>query len=79
VSVLVRPEQIRLLPTSGGGVRVRILDVNFHGHDTVYSVQCDALGEGTTLTVRVLGNSRFAVGDIVELEILGHVNIWRAT
>jgi iron(III) transport system ATP-binding protein len=78
VSVLVRPEQIRLVPTGSGGVSVRILDVNFHGHDTVYSVRCHALGEESMLSVRVLGNSRFAVGDTVELEIQGHVNIWRA-
>jgi iron(III) transport system ATP-binding protein len=78
VSVLLRPEQIRLVPIGGGGVSVRIVDVNFHGHDTVYSVQCEALGEGSMLTVRVLGNSRFAVGDTVELEVEGHVNIWRA-
>jgi iron(III) transport system ATP-binding protein len=79
VSVLVRPEQISLVPSGSGGESVKILDVNFHGHDTVYSVQCDALGEGTLLTVRVLGNSRFAAGDTVDLEVKGHVTIWRAT
>jgi iron(III) transport system ATP-binding protein len=79
VSVLMRPEQIKLFPIRGRGVRVRILDAHFHGHDTVYSVACDALGEGTTLTVRVLGKTGFAVGDTVELEIEGPVNIWRST
>ncbi len=78
VSVLVRPEQIALLPPSEGGVSVRILDVNFHGHDTVYTVQCDALGDQTLLTVRVLGTSRYAVGDTVQLAVKGHVTIWHS-
>jgi iron(III) transport system ATP-binding protein len=78
VSVLVRPEQIALLPPQDDGVIVQILDVNFHGHDTVYSVQCDALGEGTLLTVRVLGSSRYAVGDEVQLAVKGHVTIWHS-
>jgi iron(III) transport system ATP-binding protein len=78
VSVLLRPEQVKLVPISGRGVSARILDAKFHGHDTVYSVHCDAIGDETTLTVRVLGNSRFAVGETVELEIQGPVNIWRS-
>jgi iron(III) transport system ATP-binding protein len=76
VTVLLRPEQIKLVPVSPSGVSVRILDANFHGHDTVYSVVCDALGDGSTLSVRVLGNTKFDVGDVVQLEIQGPVNIW---
>jgi iron(III) transport system ATP-binding protein len=78
VTVLVRPEQIRLLAPGSGddGVRVRVLDANFHGHDTVYAVACDALGDGRALTVRVLGNTRFARGDVAHVEVLGPVNIW---
>jgi iron(III) transport system ATP-binding protein len=79
VTVLLRPEQIKLVPAdSGAVVTVRILDANFHGHDTVYSVACDALGDDASLTVRVLGNSRFGPGDMAQLEIQGPVNIWTA-
>jgi iron(III) transport system ATP-binding protein len=77
VTVLLRPEQIRLVPVASvDAVTVRILDASFHGHDTVYSVACDALGNETSLTVRVLGKSRFGPGDVVQLEVQGPVNIW---
>ena len=78
VTVLVRPEQITLAPAPpSDGVGARVLDANFHGHDTVYSVACDALGDGR-LTVRLLGNTRFASGEPVTIEVLGPVNIWTA-
>jgi iron(III) transport system ATP-binding protein len=79
VTVLLRPEQIKLVPVDGDGLKVtvRIIDANFHGHDTVYAVVSDALGGGT-LSVRVLGNSRFVAGDVVQLEVVGPVNIWTA-
>jgi iron(III) transport system ATP-binding protein len=80
VTVLVRPEQITLVPVEPGnaGVTVRVLEANFHGHDTVYAVACDALGEGTSLTVRVLGTTRFGPGDVANVEIVGTVNIWNS-
>jgi iron(III) transport system ATP-binding protein len=79
VTVLLRPEQITLVPhDSGNGATVRIMDANFHGHDTVYLVSCQALGEGAFLTVRLLGKSRFRTGDEARLEIQGPVNIWTA-
>jgi ABC-type Fe3+/spermidine/putrescine transport system ATPase subunit len=80
VTVLLRPEQIKLVAVDGGGdaAMVRVLDASFHGHDTVYSVTCDALGEGSKLTIRVLGNTRFGSGDVVRIEVQGPVNIWTA-
>jgi iron(III) transport system ATP-binding protein len=79
VTVLLRPEQIKLMALDDvAGVMVRILESNFHGHDTVYGVRCDALGDETTLSVRVLGHSHFGPGDQVRLEVEGPVNIWTA-
>jgi iron(III) transport system ATP-binding protein len=75
VTVLLRPEQLKLGPVAGG-VTVRILDASFHGHDTVYSVSWDALEDSTSLTVRVLGHSHFGPGDAVQLDVVGPVTIW---
>jgi iron(III) transport system ATP-binding protein len=76
--VLVRPEQIRLLPAADGGSRsggsddvpARVSDVVFYGHDA--AVRLDLPG-GARLTSRVVGTEAPEPGTGVRLQVLGPV------
>ncbi len=78
VSVLVRPEQIDLHPSDGGGgLDGRIVRSGYHGHDAVLHVQTDLLG-AEQLLVRTLGNPRLTLGSTVKLDARGPVLVWPA-
>ncbi len=68
--VLIRPEQVRLAAHTGSGQAVsgRVIATEYHGHDTVVHVVVD---DTQPVTVRVGGPSRFAVGDVVAVEVAG--------
>jgi iron(III) transport system ATP-binding protein len=64
LTVLVRPECVRLEPGDGGSVRL----VEFYGHDVVYEVVLDA---GPQLRVRTGPGNGFARGDRVAARFVG--------
>jgi iron(III) transport system ATP-binding protein len=74
VTVLVRPEQISLVPGSSGEVRARVVSYGYHGHDAVVRVQPE---QGELILVRVLGGQRqLPAGSPVTLIAEGPVIAW---
>jgi iron(III) transport system ATP-binding protein len=77
VEVLVRPEQIRLLPASGedgrraSGVVARVSEIVYYGHDA--SVRLQLMGETEELTARVAGYQCPDIGDEVVVVVEGKV------
>jgi len=74
VQVLLRPEQIRLLPLSGadGEARAQVLEVIFYGHDACVRLRTGG-ATPVELTARVPGHSSPAPGQEVVLAIEGCV------
>jgi iron(III) transport system ATP-binding protein len=83
ITVLIRPEQLRLSPielgaadrvTAAGQVTARVLRHDFHGHDTLTVV---GLPDGTELLSRRLNDGAAAEpGTAVSLRIHGPVRAW---
>jgi iron(III) transport system ATP-binding protein len=70
VTVLIRPEQVRLLPPeSDGGVPATVVRCDYHGHDALLTLR---LADGTTVAARVF-DSQTAVrpGDRVAVRVDG--------
>lgn len=67
--VLIRPENIRVLPAGGAhpGLTGTILQHTFYGHDGVLRVQVPELSE--EISVRVLGDHGYDVGSQVRLVV----------
>jgi iron(III) transport system ATP-binding protein len=80
VTVLVRPEQLRLAPVDPAGagqITARVLRHDFHGHDTLTVV---GLADGTELLSRRLNDGAAdAPGTAVSLRIHGAVRAWART
>jgi iron(III) transport system ATP-binding protein len=74
VTILIRPEAIRLGPAGARGVPGRVIRVDYHGHDAVAHVQTD----GALLIVRSSGDARPAPGAEVALSARGPTRIWPA-
>jgi iron(III) transport system ATP-binding protein len=77
ITVLVRPEQLRVSPPGAGGpgVAARVVETGFHGHDAlVRLVTGDAAA--TPLVARVVGAMRLAPGATVTLKVEGKVHCW---
>jgi iron(III) transport system ATP-binding protein len=76
---LVRPEQL-LLSTAmtGEGIRARVLRTEFHGHDTVITVDPSALADRAPITVRAEGDLVVANGTEVEITATGSAVAWPA-
>lgn len=74
VDVLIRPEQVRLVPfLYGSGVRARIEAISFYGPDAVVSLTCWAANGNVPITARVVGHRAPRVGDEVSVVIEGEV------
>ncbi|MCW3480126.1 ABC transporter ATP-binding protein [Neisseriaceae bacterium JH1-16] len=73
VQVLLRPEQIRLLPLAGaaGAARAQVLDVTFYGHDACVRLRMSDVS--SELTARVPGHRSPQPGQEVALAIEGRV------
>jgi iron(III) transport system ATP-binding protein len=76
---LVRPEQLILSTAmSGAGIRARVVRTEFHGHDTVITVDPDALADRSPITVRAEGDLVVADGTEVEITAVGSAVAWPA-
>ncbi len=75
VTVLVRPEQVRMAAgTTNGGVAAHVVRRDFFGHDALTTVR---LEDGTELTSRTLDDSTELVpGSTVTVELSGSVRAW---
>jgi iron(III) transport system ATP-binding protein len=89
VTVLIRPEQIRLVPPRPGIGAARVSAARYHGHDALVTVQpdeaeepgpgghCTRDGNGL-LHVRIAGSDLPVPGERVGLEVHGAVVAWPA-
>jgi iron(III) transport system ATP-binding protein len=87
VTVLIRPEQIDILPNEGG-LTAQVTSYRYHGHDAVLNVQPrDETGADTgghPVVVRVIGGPHrpvgpdLPVGSVVTLRARGPVFAWPA-
>ncbi|MEU7901670.1 ABC transporter ATP-binding protein [Actinoplanes sp. NPDC049118] len=79
VTVLLRPEQVRLAPPEtppSGQITGRVLRHDFHGHDSLTVVRLD---DGTELRSRRLNDgSTITPGTAVRVSIHGTVRVWHA-
>jgi iron(III) transport system ATP-binding protein len=77
VVALVRPEQLTLSTTvGGGGLTGTVVRTQFHGHDTVITVAPRSTGAFGPITVRAEGDLVVANGTEVELTADGSVVAW---
>jgi iron(III) transport system ATP-binding protein len=84
LTVLIRPEQLRVAARAGSvpaeagerrGVAARVVELDFHGHDTVVRVVAEA-GAASPLIARVAGEVSLAPGAPVTLTVDGPVHCW---
>jgi len=74
VAVLVRPEQIRLVPIGNAPeLRARVSKVTFFGHDATVSLVLSKAVGAPELTARVAGHMTPQLGEEVGLSIQGKV------
>ncbi|WDZ87604.1 ABC transporter ATP-binding protein [Micromonospora cathayae] len=75
VTVLIRPEQVRILPDARpGSVPATVLRHDFHGHDALVALR---LTDGTRVTARILDEAAPApVGADVALLVDGTARAW---
>ena len=66
--ILLRPEQL-VLTADGPGVRARVRDVSYFGHDA--AVRLELLPGGTEVLARVAGHDRPVPGSVVRLTVAG--------
>ena len=79
VTVLIRPEQIRIAPPSQGGVLGQVIETRYHGHDALITVRPEVNGAGSKIEpLRVLTIRRDppAPGDEVSITVEGAVIAW---
>jgi iron(III) transport system ATP-binding protein len=89
--VLIRPEQVELIPgtpeaapaagpgpgsTGPDGLTGRITGYGYHGHDAVVTVQPERDPQAPPLTVRMLGGQALSPGSRVTLRAHGPVIAW---
>ena len=76
VTVLVRPEQLRITPGAGSGVAATVLRHEFHGHDALVGLR---LADGTQVSARVFHNAEpVPVGANVTVRVTGTARAWPA-
>jgi len=77
---LVRPEQLVLsADVRGAGLRARVVRTQFHGHDTVITVDPHAAPGVPAITVRADGDLALPEGTEVEVTADGSAVTWPAT
>ena len=77
ITVLIRPEQLRVAPFADGGpgVAARVVEAGFHGHDAlVHLVTEDAAA--APMVARVVGGIWLEAGARVTLKVVGPVHCW---
>ena len=84
--VLIRPEQVELVPGrpgparaadgDEGGLTGKITGYGYHGHDAVVTVQPERDPQAPPLTVRTLGGQALSPGSRVTLRARGPVIAW---
>jgi iron(III) transport system ATP-binding protein len=78
VSVLIRPEQIELHPTTGEqGLAGRVVRSVYHGYDAVLQVQVDRMHLERALIVRTDADTSLSPGTNVKLSAHGPVFAWQ--
>ena len=77
VVVLVRPEQLRVTPSEGGGpgVAARVVETGFHGHDSLVSLVTEDAA-ASPMVARVVGGMRLEAGAQVTIKVAGKVHCW---
>ncbi|TDC82802.1 ABC transporter ATP-binding protein [Micromonospora sp. KC606] len=77
VTVLLRPEQLRLTPAAGGAaVTATVLRHDFHGHDALVALR---LADGTRVTARIWDEADpVPVGAEVGVHVEGRARAWPA-
>jgi iron(III) transport system ATP-binding protein len=77
VTVLVRPEQLRVTPSAGGGpgVAARVVETGFHGHDALVRLVTED-SAASPMVARVIGGMRLEAGAQVTLKVTGRVHCW---
>jgi iron(III) transport system ATP-binding protein len=77
--VLIRPEQLKLhAPTAVGPFAGRVLEHEYHGHDSVITVKPDRDDGPKAILVRVAGQVGYGVGSPVTATVEGPVIAWCA-
>jgi iron(III) transport system ATP-binding protein len=79
VTVLLRPEQLELLPSGPDGpdrVSGQVIAYGYHGHDAVVKVQPDHDSGTPVIVIRTMGGPRLAPGSPVTVRALGPVITW---
>lgn len=71
--LLIRPEQIRLLPETARGVAARVVAVSFYGHDTAVHLE---LLTGESVVARVFGRDVPTAGTAVRVAVHGPVTVF---
>ena len=69
--LLVRPEQIELVGSSEAGVKARVVDVSYFGHDA--ALHLEVLASGRLVTARVSGTSVPMPDTLVRVSVTGPV------
>jgi iron(III) transport system ATP-binding protein len=72
VEVMVRPEQIRLLPDTAGCAQGRVLGVTFYGHDAVVEIALAGAAE-TSIAARLFSGNLPEPGETVGIAVQGAV------
>lgn len=77
--VLIRPEQVKLCPIGPGCTLAgRILEREYHGHDSVLRVKPDRDDGPGVILARISGHVAYQVGSAVGVSVEGPVLAWSA-
>jgi iron(III) transport system ATP-binding protein len=75
--VLIRPEQVKLRPLGpASGVAARVLEHEYHGHDSVIRVKPDEEAAPAVILARISGQVPYQVGSPVSISVEGPVVAW---